>query len=70
MVTLTGLVWSLEPLAKNKFAPHNIVRCASGLPRKQITATPKGFLLFVTPVIIQEIVNCANSETKSICEAN
>ncbi|XP_022910889.2 piggyBac transposable element-derived protein 4-like [Onthophagus taurus] len=63
----SGLVWSLEPPAKNKIQPHNIIRRAPGLARKHMAATPKkAFQLFVTPVIVQEIVNCTNLEGKRV----
>lgn len=63
----SGLVWSLEPPTKNKIQPHNIIRRAPGLARKHMAATPKeAFQLFVTPVIVQEIVNCTNLEGKRV----
>ncbi|XP_022908188.2 piggyBac transposable element-derived protein 4-like [Onthophagus taurus] len=63
----SGLVWSLKPSAKNKIQPHNIIRRSPGLARKHMAAIPKeAFQLFVTPVIIQEIVNCTNLESKRV----
>ncbi|GJQ72663.1 hypothetical protein Trydic_g1325 [Trypoxylus dichotomus] len=38
-ITSNGLVWNLEPPAKHKITPPNIIRRAPGLPRKHISAT-------------------------------
>nr|XP_022904749.1 piggyBac transposable element-derived protein 4-like [Onthophagus taurus] len=63
----SDLLWSLEPPAKNKIQPHNIIRRAPRLATKHMAATPKkAFQLFVTPVIVQEIVNCTNLEGKRV----
>lgn len=63
----SGLEWNLEPPVKSKTEQHNIIRRAPGLVRKHMAATPnEAFQLFLTPVIIQEIVNCTNLEGKRV----
>lgn len=67
MTTIQVRPPTLRVSGKNKNQPHNITGRTPDLPRKHMTATVKAaFCLFLTEIIIQEIVNCTNLEGNRI----
>lgn len=65
-----GTVWSNQPPAKSQTRAHNVMKVPPGPSKGVSTATPKSaFELFITDLILDEILMCTNREGNRIALA-